>query len=305
MSLTESLRQFRPRGVFWRRYLAWAVRSVPWYIEMMTVTAWTALFWLLWAPGRRAVATNLASILPRSWPIANLFRVFRVFLAFAWNFTDAARYNELHTMVDWEFEGIEHLRALAKSDDGAIILTAHMGNYDLGSYLFAENIGRKITVVRVPEVDPESEEYSRTRREYVSESLKVRYNQAADRLALELVDTLRSGEVVAIQGDRVLEGLASTPSTLFGRSCRLPTGPFVLAMTTRVPIYPLFVSRVGMRRYRIMTHPPIHVERTSRDRDHDIAGAVETWRAILENVIREHWQQWFTFEPFFEEEVES
>jgi len=301
----ERLRRFRPRGVFWRHYLAWAVNNVPWFLETPTMIGWTLLFYLFWAPGRRAVTENLCAIHPGSPRFVNRLRAFRVFLAFAWNFTDAARFSERKTMVDWEFEGIEHLRELACSDRGAIILTAHMGNYDLGSYLFAQKFDRRITVVRVPEVDPESEEYSRTLREKVADGFTVRYNTGSRDIALDLFDALRDGGIVAIQGDRALKGMATRESRLFQRQCRLPTGPFVLAMATRAPIYPLFVTRVGLRRYRIITLPPMTVERTGRDRDRDIAAAIDRWRPIVEEVIREHWTQWFAFEPFAIDEAAS
>ena len=300
MSLRRYLSIFRPRGVFWRHYLAWAVTNVPWFLESAAMIGWTLLFYLLWAPGRRAVATNLDAVHAESPKLINRLRAFRVFLAFAWNFTDAARFNEIRRMVDWDFEGYENLESLCAEPGGAIILTAHMGNYDLGSYFFAEKIGGKLTTVRVPEVDPESEEYSRSRRERIADSLRVTYNVSGEAVALEMIGALGDGGIVAIQGDRVLGHVASAPSRLFGRPVRLPTGPFVLAMTARVPIYPLFIVRRGMRRYRVITRAPIRVERTGRDREKDVALALEEWRDLLENVIGKHWDQWFAFEPFFE-----
>ena len=105
---------------------------------------------------------------------------------------------------------------------------------------------------------------------------------------------------MAIQGDRVTGTIASLPATVFGKSTTVPAGPFALALAARVPIYPVFVVRLGRRRYRLMTARPIEIIR-SQNRDEDFARAVEQWIAELEHVVRDCWFQWFTFEPYWPE----
>ncbi len=94
-------------------------------------------------------------------------------------------------------------------------------------------------------------------------------------------------------------GLAKIPAHLFGKRVQLPSGPFALAQVAQVPIYPLFVARSGYRSYQIIVHEPIVVPRTGRRREEDIAPAVEKWQTILEETIKEHWDQWFAFTPGF------
>ena len=86
---------------------------------------------------------------------------------------------------------------------------------------------------------------------------------------------------------------------LFDRQVRLPTGPFVLAQIANVPIYPLFLARSGYRSYQIIVREPITVLRSRRDRQDDIAQAVERWSRVLEQLIVERWDQWFAFAPGF------
>ncbi len=291
------------RGVFWRRYLVWAVRNIPWTYEPMAMVLNSIFFFVVWNPGRRAVTRNLCAIFPHHSRFRNRLRAFRVFLSFAWTFTDTTHFNERRMQVDWEFEGLEHLQALGK-EEGAIILTAHMGNYDLGSYLFAEMMKKQIVVVRLPELDPESEEFSRTLRERSATSgYRVNYNLDPGTLALTLVEALRNGEIVAIQGDRWFEGIPAEPVDLFGVRSALPAGPFALAIATGVPIYPLFVVRTSRRRYRVITHPPFHCRRDRADRKGAIMEGIDRWKAILEQTVRQHWHQWHTFEPFAREET--
>ena len=290
-------RRFLVRGVFWRQILRWAVLNVPIWIEPVIIGWWSGFF-LLWGPGRRGIMRNLAAIKPGSWTIANFFRVYRVFWNYAWTITDNLRHREEGMIPDWEFVGLEHFEEMQSRDGGAIILTAHMGSYDLGAELFAEYSTKRIVMVRAPESDPETRSYEAA---HLTERVQITFNTAASDLALDLLGAIQNGDVIAIQGDRVTPGVAAVETTLFGKSTRLPAGPFALSMASRAPIYPLFVMRLGRRQYRLVTCAPILVERTSRDRDADIRRAAEEWSGHLESALRGAWFQWFAFEPFYEE----
>jgi KDO2-lipid IV(A) lauroyltransferase len=177
-----------------------------------------------------------------------------------------------------------------------------MGSYDLGAALFAELTTRRIVMVRTPETDPETRQFeARIHQEKDVEGLRVGFNTTASDLAFDLLSALQSGEIVAIQGDRVTPGITAVETTLFGKRTRIPAGPFALAMATQAPIFPLFVMRTGRRRYCLLTRKPIRLVRTSRDRDEDIRRGVDEWVQALETAIRRGWQQWFAFEPYSEE----
>jgi lauroyl/myristoyl acyltransferase len=283
------------RGVFWRQLLRFAILNVPPWTEPIVMAFWS-VFFLLWGPGRRGVMRNLTAIKPGSNGIANFFRCYRVFWNYAWTIADNVRFKELRTIPDWEFTGLDHFQEM-QTREGAILLTAHMGSYDLGAHLFSETSTRRIVMVRAPEIDPQTREFEEA---HGADGLRIEFNTRASELALDLLANVREGGIVAIQGDRVTGSISTLPATLFGKSTRVPAGPFALALAARVPVYPVFVVRLGRRRYRLMTSRPIEIVR-SRNRDDDFARAVEQWTAELERVISECWFQWFAFEPYWAE----
>ncbi|GAC1401187.1 MAG: hypothetical protein NVSMB68_15810 [Thermoanaerobaculia bacterium] len=296
-----SLRRFLVRGVVWRQLLRLGVRQIPLWIEPFMIAFWSAFF-LLWGPGRRGVMRNLRVIKPGSWAVANFFRTYAVFWNFAWPIADAGRFREHHLMPDWEFVGIEHFERLCAHEGGAVIITAHMGSYDLGAHVFSVMSHRQIVMVRAPEIEPETRQFEEEQqRQSGRDGLRVDFNTRAGELALELLHAIQRGELVAIQGDRVTPGVATIPATLFSRRVALPSGPFALAMAARVPLFPLFVVRAGRRKYKLVAFAPIEVERRSRHRDDDLNAAVQQWSNELEDVIAKSWYQWFAFEPCLEE----
>jgi phosphatidylinositol dimannoside acyltransferase len=288
-------RRFLVRGVVWRQLLRFAILNVPPWTEPVVMAFW-AVFFLLWGPGRRGVMRNLKVIKPGSFAVTNFFRCYRVFWNYAWTIADNVRFKELRTIPDWDFTGWDHFQEM-QARDGAILLTAHMGSYDLGAQLFSETSTRRIVMVRAPETDPQTREFEE---HHGADGLRIEFNTRATELALDLLENVREGAIVAIQGDRVTGAISSLPATFFGRPVTVPAGPFALAMAARVPIYPVFVVRMGRRRYRLMTSRPIEITR-SRNRDEDFARAVAQWMTELENVVRGCWYQWFTFEPYWQE----
>jgi predicted LPLAT superfamily acyltransferase len=292
-------RRFLVQGVVWRRLLRLGVLNCPLWIEPVMIGFWS-LFFLLWGPGRRGVMRNLSAILPGSWPLMNFFRAYRVFWNFAWTIADNMRFRELRVSPDWEFVGLENFEHLHAQEGGAIILTAHMGNYDLGAHIFAENSGRSIVMIRAPETDAETREFEESHAARTAAGLKIDFSTRSSDLALDLLHALQRGEIIAIQGDRVTPGIAALPATLFGKSMQVPAGPFALSMAARVPIYPLFIMRLGRRRYRLLTSKPFEVTRT-RDRAEAFEKGVAQWTEELEHAVHNAWFQWFTFQPYSEE----
>ena len=293
------LHRFAVRGVFWRQYLDWATINMPFYTYPVLHCFMTFFFFFFAAPARRIVLSNLVIILPGSSRAMNYLRVFRTFHNYAWTISEAAIYKLIKEEFSYEIIGANWLDQLGAAQ-GAIVLTAHMGNYDLGAALFAEKFNRELRVVRAPEPDRQTAQHLSASLEKSGEgAIKVDYNTAGALLSFDLLNALRLGEIVSIQGDRVEGGVAEIPAHLFGTRVHLPNGPFVLAQVARVPIYPLFIARSGYRSYQIIVREPITVLRSGRDRDDDIAQAVGNWCRVLEQLIAEHWDQWFAFAPGF------
>ena len=228
----------------------------------------------------------------------NYLRAFRTLSNFAWTISEAAIHKLLKEEFSYKIIGAEWLEQLGAAP-GAIVLTAHMGSYDLGAALFAEKFRREIRIVRAPEPDQQSAQHLTASLERAGEgAVKVDYNTAGALLSFDLLKALRAGEIVSIQGDRAEGEVGQVAARLFGHEVQLPNGPFVLALVAQVPIYPLFIARFGCRRYAIIVHEPIRLESTG-DREKDIAKGVGQWCAILEAIVAERWDQWFAFTPIF------
>ena len=298
MSRANWLGRFAVRGVFWRHYLDWAIVNLPFYFYPIPLTFFTFFFFFFAAPARRAIVTNLAVIMPGSSRAANYLRAFRTLYNFAWTISEAAIYRINKEEFSYEIIGAKWLEALG-TGQGAIVLTAHMGNYDLGAALFAEKFNREIRMVRAPEPDQQTEQHLRASLETGEGGVKIDYNTAGALLSFDLLKAVRDGEIVSIQGDRAEGEVAQISARLFDTEVRLPNGPFVLSFVAGVPIYPLFIARSGCRSYQIIVREPIQLRRERGSREEEIDKGLVQWCAVLEEIIAQRWDQWFAFTPIF------
>jgi KDO2-lipid IV(A) lauroyltransferase len=184
---------------------------------------------------------------------------------------------------------------LFSSGGGFVMVTAHLGNFEVGSMLPAFEEAREVHVVREKEADPEAQAFIERLLVRAGGSHYVSHFEGEHELqGLELLNALRSGGIVGVQGDRPRSGGRIVRATMFGRPFPLPDGPATLARVAEAPLVPIFVLRRGRRHYRIEIREPIRVARSGR-RDRDVAEAMQRVADEIEWAIRQAPHQWFCF----------
>lgn len=286
---------FYVTGVFWFRFHCWGIARMPDWAIRPTLLLFTSFFFVALRNIRNGVAANLEAVLgPCSW-WERQKRIWRTLQTFAWCLTE--RYERLATDRAFEMagEGVETWREILDSGKGVILLSAHLGSWEAGSMTPSNRDGRRVHVVREAETDPRAQAFIRDLIGRQAKGLYITHFAADDpHLGMVLLETLRAGEIVALQGDRPRTGGRAIETALFGRPFPLPVGPAALARATGVPLVPVFIFREGRRRYRSVVRPPIHVAETA-DRKADLTAALDRFGAELEAAIRRAPHQWFCF----------
>jgi len=197
---------------------------------------------------------------------------------------------------------IENVAAWSRSTDGtgAILVTAHVGNWEIGSALPSQHEQRPVHVVREEELDPRAQEFIRALLLERMGPLYTTHFAANDpALGIRLSEALGRGEIVALQADRPRAGGRTVPVELFGQAFELPIGPMALARATGAPLLPVFVLRTGRLRYRLCFCDPIRVA-SSADRRHDIAAAAQAVADTIAWAVRQAPHQWFCFRKLWD-----
>jgi lauroyl/myristoyl acyltransferase len=285
---------FHVTGVFWFRLHQLGIAHLPGWALGALIAVFSTFFWIALRKIRAAIASNLEAVLgPCGW-WERQRRIHRTFRTFAWCLSE--RYERLSTdrVFAIEAEGPEEWQDPTGKPSGFILVTAHMGAWEVGSMIPSSRDGRRVHVVREPETDPRAQRFIEGLIRRCGGELYTTHFADAPQLGVDLLDALRRGEIVALQGDRPRSGGRTVEASLFGRPFALPVGPAALARAAGVPIVPVFVLRAGRLRYRCLLRPAIHVAQ-SADRQRDLSEALERFAADLEAAIRREPYQWFCF----------
>ncbi len=256
-----------------------------------------AVFFALLGSERRAVLRNLKVVTGRSaWRLYwTAYRVFYSFCDFVvgYCYVPRASHGALVAMLSDPERGAATIDACLAGGRGLVVWTAHVANTEFASRLL-ELHGRRVNVARV--VEPGNPAEGTLRDLMASERLRV--VDVSDPLAtVELLNALREGEIVAMQGDRVFRGPGvSVP--FFGRPTAFPAGPFHLAWAAGAPVVPGLVVRTGWLRYRMVVGTPVRLD-ASAPRDTAVRDALAQAVSFLEAHLRHRPDQWLNFYDFW------
>jgi lauroyl/myristoyl acyltransferase len=201
--------------------------------------------------------------------------------------------------------GVENRDALARclaGGRGALLLTAHLGNWEMGGLLL-ERSGVEVAVVYVPDRFKALEAFrSRYRRRAGVTEIPLRSDPLAP---LPVLRVLRSGGVVAVQGDRDFDNTGH-PVPFFGETAWFPRGPARLALISGAPILPVFIlrekdgPRAGSGGFRVHFFDPIEPVGDARSPE-ALDAIVRRTAGIIEAMVRSHPEQWYCFYPFWDD----
>jgi len=152
-------------------------------------------------------------------------------------------------------KGREHLSAAMSRKRGAIILSAHVGNWEVLSALLAQ-AGVPLTVVARRPDDPVLADRLST--------LRGRWGVRTiwrDRGARPILRALANGRAVAMLIDQATD-VAGEYVPFFDQPAHTPTGPAKIALRTGAPIVPVHMTDGPASSYVGVVDPPVTVDET-------------------------------------------
>jgi KDO2-lipid IV(A) lauroyltransferase len=282
--------------------LAWLAPRMPRGILLAGARVVIDFVMFLHSKPKAAVARNLARVLaaPADSPrVRSAVREMFHHLAYYW--VDLFRFPQLpperllEMVVDGDPGDLEPVARARAEGRRVMLLTAHLGNWELGSVL-AGQAGLPLAVVYVRDEFAEAERFRSHLRGF-GDVAEIAIRPEERLAALPVLRAFEEGRVVALQGDRDFND-RGVPGELFGAPASFPLGPFLLARMTGALLMPVFIAYSPDLRFEIELGEPIEVERTA-DREADARQALERWLPVLEAAVRRWPTQWYTFYDFW------
>lgn len=248
---------------------------------------------------REAVAGNLKLVLNKE--ISECRAMARnVFRNFGYYLVDFFRLGNLDKKTIQEkvkFIGLENIDNVLKEKRGIILLSCHIGNWEMGGVVMGI-LGYKINAVALNHKHERINKFFINQRE--KKGMKV---ITIDSMMKRCVSVLRHGELLALLGDRDFTNSGITLD-FFGMPTSIPKGPAILSLMTGVPIIPGLFVRDGKFNYKFIFETPIYIkEKPGVDKDEVIKDASREFVHVMERVIKTYPDQWMVFRKFWETPV--
>lgn len=184
-----------------------------------------------------------------------------------------------------QVDGWECLDAALVAGRGALLVTGHLGNWELGGSYFAAR-GVPIDAIARHMSNRIFERYlTRVRQRF---GVNVVFDEEAVRTTPRSV---RANRVVGFLSDQGVLGLASSFVPFFSRLAKTPRGPAVFALRLHVPVVFAVAVRQPSGKYRLIVEP-IEVVHTG-DREADTVALVARYTARMEYWVRQYPEQYF------------
>lgn len=238
---------------------------------------------------RENCASNLRLITGRSW-VYDLTR--SVFRHLALNTVDFLRFPHLSQEQLAEMAPkikLENLKRALGRGKGVILVTPHLGNWELGGAILA-SVGFPINVV-AESLAPKRQIIKRQRVAELYQAYRAKTGMKViplEKAAMPVYRALRRGEMVVLLADRDLAG-TGVEVQFFGREVSLPQGPAYFALRTGSPILPGYLVREGGD-YIGVIEPPLGSDGAAR-----IETLTQKISDRLEVQIGKYPDQWFVF----------
>lgn len=183
-------------------------------------------------------------------------------------------------------EGWEHFLEVQQKGKGLIFVGAHIGNWDLAAALLARR-GFPVYVIAEPLHPPRWDALVQRARAAIGIGV-IPMGQAL----LRSLRLLRDGQILAFLVDRPLEDQGVVVE-FFGQQTRVPGGAAALALRSGAGVLGTYIVRAG-NAYVAGISSEISVPATGNSRD-DLQALTQRIFTWLEQVIRQHPDQWFMF----------
>jgi KDO2-lipid IV(A) lauroyltransferase len=246
------------------------------------------LLYYIAVPQRRIVRRNLLFSLDESAPqqIRSMMR--RIFQHFGITILELLQMtclSEQGLVSKVHIEGKEILIEAIAKQKGIVLITAHLGNYEVAAQAVPCLLGQQMSVV--------AKKMRNVRLNRFFHNLRTRFGNRViyKKGALpEMMQTLRQGKMVAILMD-ISRRFDGVEVNFFGRRATATPSAALLALRCKSPIIPAFCHRSPKGELIVRIEPPVEIKRT-KDLRYDLQFNTQLISDRVERVVRNYPDQW-------------
>ncbi|MDD5665213.1 MAG: lysophospholipid acyltransferase family protein [Candidatus Omnitrophica bacterium] len=270
--------------------------AIPLKLAYALAKVLSGIYYIFAFRDRKMVTDNLKVIFPLKGnkEIASIrFKVFRNFAKYLVDFLRFKKLDKKYIRDNVKVINIESVEEGLRRGKGVILLTAHLGNWELGGMVISQ-LGYSLLSVALAHKSPKVDRFFNDKRE--SKGMEV---LPLGKAAKGCLRGLRKNRLLALVGDRDFTDKGRI-TNFFGKPAILPEGAAVLSLQTGAVIIPGFMLRNNDDSFNLIFEKPLEFNLTM-NRGNDLDIIISKCKSVLEEYIRAYPDQWYMFRRFWKE----
>lgn len=197
----------------------------------------------------------------------------------------------------FDFDGEQYLHEMA-SEEGGFLIGAHIGNWEIAGQLL-ERINTKVHIVML---EAEHEKIKAMLDDVMTKK-SMNIIAVKDDLShlIEINEALKNKELIAIHGDRYIDGSKTMTGNLLGHNAVFPYGPFYMAVKYKRPV--TFVSAVKETdtHYHFYATKPFKFDKRGEKKETESQAQqlLNQYTSEMERILKIFPEQWFNYYYFW------
>ncbi|ABG59385.1 acyltransferase [Cytophaga hutchinsonii] len=232
-------------------------------------------------------------------PLKAFFGVYRNFYIFGQTLVDRVIVMAGYGNFTFTFDGEENLIQMVEEGTGGLLVSAHLGNWEIAGHLLYR-VKAKINIVMFEGEHEKVKEYlDRVKGEKNIQVIAIKEDLSH---LYAINDAFERKELVCMHGDRFLPGTRVVEVPFLGEPACFPSGPLLMAAKYKVPVSFVFAMKERSSHYYFSaTKGEVYTfDRDKNTQAEQLKDAFTTFVQLIEKNVKKYPYQWFNYYNFWQ-----
>ncbi|WP_109098369.1 lipid A biosynthesis acyltransferase [Aquimarina sp. AU58] len=222
----------------------------------------------------------------------SILKIFQSYYVFGQTIIDKVAISSgLRNKFTYEFDGVELINETLKEKKGGILISAHLGNFEIAEHFFGELEENAAISLLTTDIEHTA---IKNYLDSVTSKSNIKFIFIKEDLShiFQINAALARNEIVCITGDRYFEGSKYLTQDLLGQEAKFPSGPFMLASRLKVPVLFVYVMKETNTHYHLYA-------RKAKAKHRDAKELLKEYTESVKWMLDKYPLQWFNYFDFW------
>jgi len=199
----------------------------------------------------------------------------------------------------FDFDGEEYIKQMATNKTGGLLISAHIGNFEIAGHLLKRIEGKVHIVLYDAEHQQIKEFLNNIFDEKFANMIPIKDDMSH---IYAISKAFENKEIVCMHGDRYLKGNKTVSVDFLGEEAPFPTGPLYLATKFNIPVSYVYAMKESRKHYHFYATLPKSYQYPGnlKLRDLKMQDMMKDYALSFEETLKKYPEQWFNYYNFWE-----